>query len=196
MPGLGLSLSLGARNPSLGGEQVIWKVAIFGAGTASSNGEYVWDGEEIYNGKSIYRNGLNQIYWYIDSTFPELYQFWSILDDNEGDTYSSDNLIEWTVANGASPAPSSALSYSQSSFISSITLTGSNPSYDADGVYTRASGGTTSFIGSGSKIIEWDGSNWLTEGVSYGNLYGSFFNWEVYAGDVPIPVTTNAVYSA
>jgi hypothetical protein len=85
-------------------------VTISNAGTTVSNGEYVWDGEEIYNGKRVYKNGLNKIYWYIDVSFPELYQFWSILDSNEGDTYSSDNLIEWTVSNGASPAPNALTS--------------------------------------------------------------------------------------
>lgn len=190
MPKLGLSLGL--PTTKISAEQVIWKVAIFGAGTNTSNGEYVWDGVSTVNGQRVYVYAPSYT-----SSINFNGSVW-ILEDGgfEDNTYYSLDLITWSVLNGASPAPSSALSYSQDSFISSITLTGSNPSYDADGLYTRASGGTTSFIGSGSKIIEYDGSVWFTELINYGGLNGDFFNWEVYGGADPVPVTTNAVYSA
>jgi hypothetical protein len=204
MPKLGLGLSL--ANPRIAGggaTQTIWKVAIFGAGEISSNGEYIWDGSELNNyGKPVYRkeNSSNSIEWE-EGGGPSALGAWNLFDVDVDDlTYQIESLSfsgSWIVAGaGTSPSPSSALSYSQDSFISSITLTGSNPGYDADGVYTRASGGTTSFIGSGSKIIEWDGTAWITESVNYGSFFGTFFNWEPYAGSSPDPVTTNAVYSA
>ena len=80
-------------------------VLISGAGTASSNGNYVW-GESFVNGKRQYFFSNNEIYW--DGSQ------WSIYDDVEGDVvYSSLNLIAWEIIGGAEePAPTGTLSYS------------------------------------------------------------------------------------
>jgi len=80
-------------------------VLISGAGTESSNGNYVWDGVSFNNGKRIYVFSVSSIYW--DGSQ------W-IIEDNifEDNTYSSANLITWAVLNGAEEAPTGTLSYS------------------------------------------------------------------------------------
>lgn len=84
----------------------IQSITLSGAGTSTSNGEYVWDGTTLINGKPKYESGINYIYWYTDAIFPEI-QSWSLFDDYDGqDNYSSDDLITWTESNGQSPAPS------------------------------------------------------------------------------------------
>jgi len=107
------------------GAPVIRKVAIFGAGTDSSNGEYIEDG--VINGKPFYAFNTNAIYWDGSQWVIED----SIFDD---DTYKSADLITWEEANGDPPAPSSASSYSQSSYIQTIVLGGADP--DQTGTYT------------------------------------------------------------
>jgi hypothetical protein len=107
----------------------IWKVAIFGAGTTTSDGEYVWDGISLINGKPQYQylSGVNSIYfaggeWFIEDT---------IFEEN---SYKSADLITWEQENGALPVPSSALSYSQGSYIQTVVLAGGEP--DQSGTYT------------------------------------------------------------
>ena len=107
----------------------IWKVAIFGAGTTTSNGEYVWDGVTIANGKPYYLLGNNELLW--DGAQ------WLILDiDGLGgdSSYSSLDLITWSTENGASPAPTSTLSYSENSYIQTVVLADGDP--DQSGNYT------------------------------------------------------------
>lgn len=196
---LGLGPQIGTNTPAdSGGEQVIWKVAIFGAGTTSSNGEYVWDGTTTFNGKPKYSFGLNEIFWAeILGTFK-----WVMYEDNVGDAYTSDDLISWVLENGDSPAPSSALSYAQDSFISSLTLAGAD-SADINGQYSRASGGLASFSGPatgfGNASIDWDSgsSAWaVTNGdeQKYGSI--DLFSWYALAGGEPVPTATAIVYSA
>jgi len=80
-------------------------VLISGAGTESSDGNYVWDGVSFVNGKPQYFFSNNEIFW--DGSQ------WILYDDSEGDiVYSSLNLIAWAVLDGAEPAPTGTLSYS------------------------------------------------------------------------------------
>ena len=112
MPGLGLSLSLGARNPSLGGDQVIWRVLISGAGTESSNGEYIWDGIAIQNGKQIYNSQSgNAIAFFLEGEYGN--NVWIIDDATAGATpYYSFNLSTWISSDIAyDPAPTAQLFY-------------------------------------------------------------------------------------
>ena len=128
-----LSLGLGVqtiRKFGGGGAPIIWKVAIFGAGTTTSNGEYAWDGVTITNGKPQYNmaNGSN-IFWYPDSSE------WILADNLEGiDAYKSTNLTTWTSEGGSLPVPSSTLSYSENSYIQTVVLAGGDP--DQSGTYT------------------------------------------------------------
>lgn len=109
------------------GGAAIWKVAIFAAAAGPSNGEYVWDGVTVNNGKRLYQTALNPMYW--DGSQ------W-VLEDTifEDITYKSADLITWERVNGGLPVPSSALSYSQSSYIQTIVLASGNP--DQSGTYT------------------------------------------------------------
>lgn len=110
-----------------GGAPVIWKVAIFGAGSIAADSEYVWDGVTTYYGKPTYYGQVYRIQFD--------YNAWVIYDsDNDTNLYISDDLITWTVANGDSPPPSSALSYSQGSYIQTVVLAGGTP--DQSGTYT------------------------------------------------------------
>lgn len=125
--GFGNRIAVGRRaiTAQAQAEQVIWKVAVYGAGTASSNGEYVWDGNELQDGKPVYRNGSNTISF---GDFGGASAEWGIYDDSAGDnTYLSSNLIAWSINGGSSPAPSSALSYAQDSYFN-FTLVGADPS--------------------------------------------------------------------
>ena len=81
-------------------------VLISGAGTESSDGNYVWDGVTIINGKRAYLTAINSIYWNGSE--------WNIEDTIfEDNTYSSPDLITWVSINGSSnPAPTGTLSYS------------------------------------------------------------------------------------
>ncbi|NDB85663.1 MAG: hypothetical protein EB127_23600, partial [Alphaproteobacteria bacterium] len=112
----------------------IWKIAIYGAGTSTSNGEYVWDGITFNQNRPLYVGpysefeGLNStIFW--DSGE------WILKDANQGsnNTYSSIDLINWNpIAGGDGPAPFSALSNDQNGQIQVITINGDN---DASGGY-------------------------------------------------------------
>ncbi len=103
-----LSLGLGVQNTrKVGGGAAPQPTAVLvsGAGTESSNGNYVWNGVSFSNGKRVYASSGNIIYW--DGAQ------W-IIEDNifEESTYSSPDLITWAVLNGAEPAPTGTLSYS------------------------------------------------------------------------------------
>ena len=104
-----LSLGLGVQNiRKVGGAAAPEPTAVLisGAGTASSNGNYVWDGFSVVNGKRLYQTAINAMYW--NGTL------W-IIEDNifEDNTYSSLDLITWEIIGGAEePAPTGTLSYS------------------------------------------------------------------------------------
>jgi hypothetical protein len=101
-----LSLGLGVQNIRKVGSRTIFRILISGAGTPTSNGEYVWDGVSIVEEKPLYIFGYNEIFW--DQSK------WVIVDNvgSGGDyTYSSLDLITWTIENGDDPAPDSTLYY-------------------------------------------------------------------------------------
>jgi hypothetical protein len=103
-----LSLGLGVQNArKVGGAATPEPTAVLisGAGTESSNGNYVWSGDFV-NGKRQYLFSNNEIFWNGSQ--------WSIYDDVEGDVaYSSLNLITWAIIGPAEePAPTGTLSYS------------------------------------------------------------------------------------
>jgi hypothetical protein len=83
-----------------------WRITISGAGTTTSNGEYVWDGVtlEAGNPKYISTNG-NYIYWNTS--------YWSIWDfDLDRATYISyGNLTSWEIDDASEPPPSATLYY-------------------------------------------------------------------------------------
>jgi hypothetical protein len=145
-------------------DPILWKIAIFGAGTDSSNAEYVWDGSTITNGKPTY-------FYDYRIQFEEYDNYWYIYDSgNDQFLYKSADLITWTQVNGALPVPSSALSYSPNSVIQSLTLDGSeiatsSGTYDWDGVTTE--GGKPKYVkttAGGVNYIAWtdvgDGDAW------------------------------------
>ena len=107
MPSLSLALNASNARKPIGGNSVIWRILISGAGTTTSNEEYAWDGVTTYEGKPQYDNpNGGQIYWY-----PATGQ-WLLYDNIEGsDTYNSTDLITWDVGGGLSPAPTSTLYY-------------------------------------------------------------------------------------
>jgi len=105
-----LSLGLGAqtiRKVGGGGSPEPTAVLISGAGTASSNGNYVWNGIAFLNGKRHYFSDVNTIFW-------DGVGHWEIEDIAfEATTYSSPDLIAWTSINGSEePNPTGTLSYS------------------------------------------------------------------------------------
>jgi len=103
-----LSLGLGVqtiRKVGGGAAPQPTAVLISGAGTDTSDGNYVWDGVSFINGKRLYQTAINSIFW--DGSQ------WLIEDTLfEDNTYSSPDLITWAVLNGAEPAPTGTLSYS------------------------------------------------------------------------------------
>jgi len=106
-----LSLGLGAQNIRKvggGGSPEPTAVLISGAGTASSNGNYVWDGATLLNGERYYQTVSNSIFWLSSESY------WFIEDTIFGDnTYRSSDLITWVAINGsADPSPTGTLSYS------------------------------------------------------------------------------------
>lgn len=188
---LGLGPQIGTNTPAdSGGGQVIWKVAIFGAGTTSSNGEYIWSG--TINGKNLYSAGGNDITW-------DGFQ-WALYDDAAGTFYNSYDLISWTIPEdegGQEPAPSSTLSYAQNSFINGFELDG-----DVSQTYSRISGGNTTFTsGEPEYYVAVDGESWFAfnENISGEELYSSYnggFTWGQVAGDLPVPNISAITYSA
>jgi hypothetical protein len=84
-----------------------WRITISGAGTTTSNGEYVWDGITTENGLPVYRFSFEvfDIIFGIDN-------YWHIYSGpNDTFYYRSIDLITWTIENGDSPAPSATLYY-------------------------------------------------------------------------------------
>ena len=105
-----LSLGLGVQNlRKVGGAPAPTEptaVLISDAGTATSNGNYVWDGVSFSNGKRLYTTVINSIHWNGSEWLIED----TLYDDN---TYSSSNLITWVSINGSQePPPTGTLSYS------------------------------------------------------------------------------------
>ena len=99
-----LSLGLGVQNIRKVGGGTIFRILISGAGTATSNGEYVWDGFSIQEGKPIYFLDDSDIRFFTD--------YWYIYNSgNDTLFYKSLDLITWTIENGESPAPTSTLYY-------------------------------------------------------------------------------------
>ena len=88
---------------------VVLRVVIFGAGTVTSNGEYVWDGGSVgWENKPAYFNGFNSITYNFDNTVA----YWSLYDEVIGDSaYRSNDLITWTIDYGEPEAPTSTLFY-------------------------------------------------------------------------------------
>ena len=86
------------------GGRTIFRILISGAGTTTSNGEYVWDGVTVEEGKPVYIFDDFSIRFFID--------YWYIYNSSQ-DTYyyRSIDLITWTIENGDSPAPTSTLYY-------------------------------------------------------------------------------------
>jgi hypothetical protein len=104
-----LFLGLGVQNTrKVGGGAAPEPTAVLisGAGTASSNGNYVWDGISFVNGKRFYQTAINSIFW--------VGSLWEIEDAVlEVTTYSSPDLITWVSINGSEePNPTGTLSYS------------------------------------------------------------------------------------
>ena len=169
---------------------IIWKIAVFGAGTDSSNGEYVWDGVTLINGEPAYLSDVNTIYW--DGSE------WIIEDTIlEEDSYQSADLITWEQVQGALPVPSSALSYSQSSFINSIYF-GTNAEDDFyDAILSRSSGGTTLFSNGPSVTVGWNDTRW--EAVINEDIYfyytPNLFNWVDIGYNPQIALIIGMTYS-
>lgn len=194
---IGYGISVAGSNQrnlvSAQAEQVIWKVAIFGAGTASSNGEYVWDGTTTFNGENVYSGPADNQIAFVDG-------LWYLYDSSGGDdTYTSENLIAWDILAGLSPAPSSAFSYAQDSFISSITISYPDLSL-MDGAYSRASGGaTTLYDGSNYNYINYSAGTWYLWSEDIADNVGNSLDlvkWNANAG-FQDPVNVTAVsYSA
>jgi len=204
-----LSLGLGIQNSrkikSGGSAPTIWKVAIFGAGTTTSDGEYVWDGVTISEGKKYYAKGqYDFIQW------SEGDGYWFIYDDSFGsNTYSSLDLINWSIIDGASPAPTSALSYSQSSYIQTVVLAGGSP--DQSGTYTWD--GTTFVNGkpkyfgplkSGApenNYIYWNTENYMLYGFRIDEMIGLSVSADLASNWNPSeayqePTVSNIIYTA
>ena len=181
----------------------IWKIAIFGAGTTTSNGEYVWDGVTLNVGKPTYTNPSgNYIYW--DETY-------YIYDNTtESVTYfisSSDFSGAWVENDGSLPVPTSTLSYSPNSVIQSLTLDGSevatsSGTYDWDGVTTEL--GKPKYVkttAGGVNYIVWDGYAWaLFDDETIGDYtYTSndLITWtDLPSGAPPSPHVVTLSYSA
>ena len=143
-----------------------WKIAIFGAGTVFADSEYFWDGVTITNGGREYFGQTFRIIFDFDN-------YWKIYDsDNDNMKYISLDLITWATENADNPFPSSAFSYSQSSYIQTIVLAGGTP--DQSGTYswdgTTFVNGRPKYFGplksgaSQNNYIYWTGFEYLLYG--------------------------------
>jgi hypothetical protein len=170
-------------------EQIIWKVAIFNG--SPRPGEYIWDGTTLENGKPLYFGPVDAesgnpytIQWSADENL------WYLIDEGE-QLDSAQSLDSWQNF-------SSALSYSQSSFISSITFYDCGDGDMIDYPMTRTSGGNTSFINLDANIaISYSSGDgyWTAQGIETINgRYTSIdlFNW--IAEELP-PAPTSIVIS-
>ena len=132
------------------GAPIIWKIAIFGAGKNVLNGEYAWDGTTLQNGKPKYYevfNGDNYIFWNVSE--------WALYDTDYSErAYISSDLTTWQPDDGAAPAPTAVISYSQSSYINSIYFGLDAIDDFFDNTVTRSSGGFTIFTGGLEYISE------------------------------------------
>ena len=151
------------------GAPIIWKVAIFSAGKSVLNGEYAWNGTNIQNGKPKYyevENAENYIFWDTEQ--------WVLWDSDFSESaYTSSDLITWAEDNAASPAPLSALSYSQTSFINSIYFGFDAQDDFLDCTVSRSSGGTSQFSNGLDILVAWNSESAKWEGT----LYGIRFYW-------------------
>ena len=184
----GINLYVPKRVQSAPPEQVIWKVAIFNAG--QYGGEYIWDGTTLENGKPLYTGPVDA-----ESELPYTIQ-WSADDNlwyviNEGEQIDiAQSLDSWQNF-------SSALSYSQNSFIDGFELDG-----DVAQTYSRSSGGNTTFTsGEPEYYVMVDGQSWFAYNgsISAEELYSSQnsgFTWEIVAGNLPVPNISAITYSA
>ena len=177
-------------------DPIIWKIAIFGAGTTTSNGEYVWDGITTENGLPVYRFSFEVI----DIIFG-IDNYWHIYSSpNDTNYYKSLDLITWTIENGEPEEPSSALSYSPNSFISSVTLVDAG-AINSNGTFSRTSGGSTQFDKAGSPNFIFDDGYWVVADYSAGtDTYTSsnyIFNWSANQVQFePPPTVSSITYSA
>ena len=107
MPSLSLALNASTARKPIGGDSVIWRILISGAGTTTSNGEYVWDGVTLENGQPKYIS-TNGNYIFINES-----QIWSIWDfELDRATYISyGNLTSWEIDDASEPSPSATLYY-------------------------------------------------------------------------------------
>jgi len=114
---------------------MLWKIAFFGG--AYGDGEYIRQS----SGSSIFVESSSGDDNYIEEASPTIFISYMPPQFGEGVYvyYSDDNAVTW-VPEGAievpdlNPAPSVALSYSQSSYIQTIVLGGADP--DQTGTYT------------------------------------------------------------
>lgn len=107
---LGYGISIAGNSQKITPRQellAVWRVLISGAGTGSSNGEYVWDGVSIINGQ--------RAYGYAPSYASTIYfdgSVWLLEDGSVEDiTYDSLDLISWAQVSGESPEPTGQLFY-------------------------------------------------------------------------------------
>ena len=187
-------------------DPILWKIAIFGAGTATSNGEYVWDGSEVNGGFPVYRSTSQS-----DSTItrevgggPNGTGTWNLFDADYDDTsYQIESFNfsgNWFLSNGLSQVPSSIVSYVQDSFISSVTLVDAG-AINSNGTFSRTSGGSTQFDKAGSPNFIFDDGSWVVADFSAGtDTYTSsnyIFNWSANQVQFePPPTVSSITYSA
>ena len=176
------------------GAPILWKVAIFGAGTDSSNGEYVWDGSRVLNGKPIYDK--------VGGTFDEEYiiwesepnNFWGLYDSVAGFTYNSQDLITWNEGpDGVAPVPLSALSYSQSSFINSIYFGFDAQDDFVDNILSRSSGGTSEFSNGPDVVVTWNTEDEVWEAIAYGTRFYFSYDLFVWYNDDSTPAVVSLI---
>lgn len=133
-----LSLGLGIQNSrkiKSGGASILWKIAFFAG--AYTNAEYIRQSSQ----SSIFVESSSGDNNYIDTSQSPIFISFAeaqfgvgipvYYSDDAGLTWSPEGSIEVPDLN---PAPLSALSYSQSSYIQTVVLAGGTP--DQSGTYT------------------------------------------------------------
>jgi hypothetical protein len=155
------------------GVPILWKIAIFGAGDGYSSSEYIWDGSAMSAGEKVYLN--------LDGNILSFDEIWYIDIAGIGTTYTSNDLITWSIGQSLlPPAPLSALSFSQSSYIQTIVLAGGNP--DQSGTYswdgTTFVNGKPKYFGplkpgaSENNYIFWNTENYMLYGWKIEEMLG------------------------
>lgn len=176
-------------------EQIIWKIAIFGAGSSEFNGEYIWDGTSFVNGKPRYDGDNYIIEWNGN--------YWILHFPNSEEVYTSPDLITWSrpIGGGENPPPSSVLSYSQNSYVQtiSIDLIPDQEGFVFDGIYTATSSAATAYIKDNQYYInKGNGTVWYVgENTDVGDIgpFGeNLFNLN-YNNNVVIAKITGLTYS-